>query len=87
MEIGIATWEKLIPVRKTEKSSNAIFVGQWTKSCPDSYKNQMKIKEETNIIQIAECMDTLIGETLSVTVLDSGFTNTVFTKTWLNCYL
>ena len=32
-------------------------------------------------------MDTLIGETLSMAVLDSGFTKTVCSKTWLNCYL
>ena len=44
----------------------------WTKSCPGSYENQMKIKEETNITLIAECIDTLIEETLSMAVLDSG---------------
>ena len=59
----------------------------WTKSCPDSYENQIKIKEETNITLMGECMDTLIGETLSMAVLDSGCTKTVCSKTWLNCYL
>ena len=59
----------------------------WMKSCPDSYENQMKIKEETNITLTGECMDTLIGETLSMAVLDSGCTKTVCNKTWLNCYL
>ena len=47
----------------------------------------MKIKEETNITLIGECMGTLIGETLSMAVLDSGRTKTVCSKTWLNCYL
>ena len=47
----------------------------------------MKIKEETNITLIGECMGTLIGETLSMAVLDSGHTKTVCSKTWLNCYL
>ena len=32
----------------------------------------MKIKEETNITLIGECIDTLIEETLSMAVLDSG---------------
>ena len=32
-------------------------------------------------------MDTLIGETLSMAVLDSGCIKTVCSKTWLNCYL
>ena len=32
-------------------------------------------------------MDTLIGETLSMTVLDSGCTKKVRSKTWLNYYL
>ena len=57
------------------------------KYCPDLYENQMKIKEETNITLIGECMGTLIGETLSMAVLDSGHTKTVCSKTWLNCYL
>ena len=57
----------------------------WTKSCPDSYENQMKIKEETNMTLIGQCMDTLIGETLSMAALDSRCTKTVRSKTWLNC--
>ena len=32
-------------------------------------------------------METLIGETLSMVVLDSGCTKTVCGETWLNCYL
>ena len=47
----------------------------------------MKIKEETNITLTGECMDTLIGETLSTAVLDSGCTKRVCSKTWLRCYL
>ena len=43
----------------------------WTKSSADSYENHMKIKEETNI------MDTLIEETLSTAVLDSGCTKSL----------
>ena len=35
---------------------------RWTKSCPDSYANQMKIKEETNVTLMGECMDTLVGK-------------------------
>ena len=59
----------------------------WMKSCPDSYENQIKIKEEINITLIGECMDTLKGETLNMAVLDSGCTKTICSKTWLNCYL
>ena len=47
----------------------------------------MNIKEGTNITLIVECMDTLIGETLSMAVLDSGYTKTICSKTWLNCLL
>ena len=46
-------------------------IHHWTKSSADSYENQMKIKEETNI------MDTLIEETLSTAVLDSGYTKSL----------
>ena len=62
-------------------------VYHWTKYCPVWYENQMKIKEETNITLIGECMDALTGETLSMAVLDSGCTKTVCHKIWLNCYL
>ena len=34
----------------------------WTKSCRDSNKNHMKIKEKKNITLIGECTETLIGE-------------------------
>ena len=43
--------------------------------------------KETNITLIGECMDTLIGETLHMAVLDSGCTKAVCSKTWLNSYL
>ena len=33
---------------------------------------------------IGECTNTLIGETLSMAVLDSGCTKTICNKTWLN---
>ena len=62
-------------------------IHHWMKSCPDSYKNQIKIKDEPNITLIGECMDKLIGETISMAVLDSGCIKTVCSKTWLNCYL
>ena len=32
-------------------------------------------------------MDTLIGETLSMAVIDSGCTKTVCGQIWLDCYL
>ena len=62
-------------------------INLWMKSCPGSYENQMKIKGETNITLIGECIDTLIGETLTMAVLDSGCTKPVSCKTLLNCYL
>ena len=37
-------------------------INYWTKSCPNLCKIQMKIKKETNITLIGECMDTLIGK-------------------------
>ena len=36
---------------------------------------------------LEETMGTLIIETLSMAVLDSGCTKTVCGETWLNCYL
>ena len=36
---------------------------------------------------LEETMKTLIGETLSMAVLDSGYTKTVCGETWLSCYL
>ena len=59
----------------------------WTKSCPDSYENQLKTKDEINITLIGECMDILLGKTPNITLLGSGCTKTVCSKTWLNYYL
>ena len=73
-----------------EKQLNVMFVGQYIieqNLAQTLMKIRYKIKERTNITLIVECMDTLIGETLSMAVLDSGYTKTVCSKTWLNCYL
>ena len=73
-----------------EKQLNVMFVGQYITEqnlAQTLNKNQIKIKEGTNITLIVECMDTLIGETLSMAVLDSGYTKTICSKTWLNCFL
>ena len=86
----VAIWEKSVPVIKNGETIKCNVCGSmyyWMKSCPDSYENQMNIKEGTNITLIVECMDTLIGETLSMAVLDSGYTKTICSKTWLNCFL
>ena len=48
------------------------------------------MKEKDGSVQIQlleETMETLIGEMLSMAVLDSGCTKTVCGETWLNCYL
>ena len=77
---------KVSPCNKDGETTKCGVCGSiyyWIKSCPDSYENQMKIKVGTNITLIVECMDTLIGETLSMAVLDSGYTKTVWSKTWL----
>ena len=79
-----AIWEKM------EKQLNVMFVGQYITEqnlAQTLNKNQIKIKEGTNITLIVECMDTLIGETLSIAVLDSGYTKIVCSKTWLDYYL
>ena len=79
-----AIWEKM------EKQLNVMFVGQYITEqnlAQTLNKNQIKIKEGTNITLIVECMDTLIGETLSIAVLNSGYTKIVCSKTWLNYYL
>ena len=48
------------------------------------------MKEKDGSVQmqlLEETMETLIGETLSMAVLDSGCIKTVCGETWLNCYL
>ena len=48
------------------------------------------MKEKDGSVQIQlleETMETLIGEMLSMAVLDSGCTKTVCGEIWLNCYL
>ena len=48
------------------------------------------MKEKDGSVQIQlleETMETLVGETLSMAVLDSGCTKTVCGENWLNCYL
>ena len=58
----------------------------WRKQCPDSYENKTKPKDESQIALFGECMDTLIGETLSMAVIDSGCAKTVCGQVWLDCY-
>ena len=41
----------------------------------------MKFKKETNIFLMGDCMDILIGETVTMAVLDSGCTKTACSKT------
>ena len=57
------------------------------KQCLDSYENKTKPKDESQITLLGERMDTLIGETLSMAVIDSGCTKTVCGQLWLDCYL
>ena len=62
----------------------------WSYACPDSYESRDQVKEKDGGVQIQlreETMETLIDETLSMAVLDSGCTKTVCRETWLNCYL
>ena len=69
-------------------TSGSIF--HWSYACPDSYESRDPVKEKDSDVQIQlleETMETLIGETLRMAVLDSGCTKTVSGETWLNCYL
>ena len=62
----------------------------WSYACPDFYESRDQVKEKDGGVQIQlleETMEILIGETLSMAVLDSGCTKTVCGETWLNCYL
>ena len=62
----------------------------WSYACPDSYESRDPVKENDGGVQIQlleETMETLIGEALSMAVLDSGCTKTVCGETWLKCYL
>ena len=56
-----------------------MFVGQYIigRNLAQTRTKIMKIKEEANISLVGECMDTLIGEALSMAVLDSECTKTV----------
>ena len=81
---------KTNPVDKNSEISKCNVCGSiyhWTKQCPDSYENKTKPKDESQITLLGECMDTLIRETLSMVVIDSGCTKTVCSQVWLDCYL
>ena len=60
----------------------------WAKDCPDSYENS---KEEINVTLFTNevhdsYIETFVGETLGLAVLDSGCTQSVCGKGWLQCY-
>ena len=42
------------------------LIHHWTKQYPDLYENKTKPKYESQITLLGECMDTIIGETLSM---------------------
>ena len=67
---------KTNPVDKNSEISKCNVcrsIYHWTKQCPDSYENKTKPKDESQITLLEECMDALIGETLSMAVIDSGY--------------
>ena len=73
--------QKTNPLDKNGEISKCNVCGSiyhWTKQYPDSYENKTKPKGESQITLLEECMDTLIGETLSMAVIDSGCTKTVW---------
>ena len=66
----------------------------WARKCPDAYENQSQhSREKTEKISLfqspnhdANDMRVFVGETLSCAVLDSGCTQTVCGRKWLECY-
>ena len=61
----------------------------WAKDCPDSYENS---KEEINVTLFTNevhdsYIETFVGEILGLAVLDSGCTQSVCGKGWLQCYI
>ena len=63
-----------------------VLVYQWTNSCPDSYEYQQNVKHDQDV-QIALhkiSVKTLMGESLSMTVPNTGCTKTVCSLSWLN---
>ena len=72
--------KKTNPLDKDGEISKCNVCGSiyhWTKQCPDSCEKKTKPKDESQITLLGECIDTLIGETLSMTVIDSGCNKTV----------
>ena len=58
----------------------------WSYACPDSYESRDQVKEKCHCVSVQiqlleETMETLIGEMLSMAVLDSGCTKTVCGET------
>ena len=66
----------------------------WARKCPDAYENQSQdSRGRTETISLfqslnhyANDMRVFVGETLSCAVLDSGCTQTVCGRKWLECY-
>ena len=66
----------------------------WARNCPDAYENQgLDPDKKTETLKLFQSpnhdvheMKVFVGETLSCAVLDSGCTQTVCGRKWLDCY-
>ena len=67
-------------------------VDHWANQCPHAHENQQKSGEvsitmyETDFTKYKEEMSVLVGETLSMAVIEAGASSTVCGVNWYNCY-
>lgn len=85
---------RLNPLDRNGEPSRCAICGSvfhWAKSCSDTRQGQenktKQAPDEVQVTLIEECMTNLVGETLSMAILDSGCTKTVCGEEWLQCYL
>ena len=80
------------PLGHDGKPSKCAICGStmhWAKNCQHSEKDEDSVFE-ANIVLMSQSRsgkNTLLGQTLGATVLDSGCSRSVCGKTWYNCYL
>ena len=73
---------------KVSRCYNCGSIFHWARNCPyhkeskPSYKDQVRMQ-----FYMEEGLQTLVGETLSMAILDSGCTKTVCGNTWLECFI
>ena len=73
---------------KVSRCYNCGSILHWARNCPYHEESKPSCKDEVRIqFYMEEVLQTLVGETLSMAILDSGCTETVCGNTWLECFI